>query len=133
VLLGKLGLDPAQYARAGFPAGRTHWPELQAAIAAAIHTRTRDEWTALVEGSDACLTPVLSLAEAARHPHNVARGSFITVDGIEQNAPAPRFSRSVAGPVQAPAVPGADTEAVLAEAGFDAAQIAALRSAGAVS
>ena len=76
---------------------------------------------------------MLSLAEAAQHPHNVARGSFISVDGVAQPAPAPRFSRTPAGPVEAPHKAGADTGAVLQEAGFSAAEIEALRAAGALS
>jgi alpha-methylacyl-CoA racemase len=132
LLIEKLGLD-RKYLAAGFPASRKHWPEAHAAIAAAVLTRTRDEWAAVFEGSDACVAPVLSLAEAAQHPHNVARGSFISVNGIEQHAPAPRFSRTPAGAVEAPHKAGADTASVLQEAGFTAAEIEQLRAAGALS
>ena len=132
VLIEKLGLDP-KYLAAGFPASRTGNDELRAAIAAAVATRTRDEWAAVFEGTDACVAPVLSLAEAARHPHNVARGTFVTVDGIEQHAPAPRFSRTAAAPVQGPRPAGADTIAVLQAAGFSDERIAGLRAAGALS
>ena len=132
VLIEKLGLDP-KYLAAGFPASRTGNDELRAAIAAAVATRTRDEWAAVFEGTDACVAPVLSLAEAARHPHNVARGTFVTVDGIEQHAPAPRFSRTAAAPVQGPRPAGADTIAVLHAAGFSDERIAGLRAAGALS
>jgi alpha-methylacyl-CoA racemase len=132
VLIEKLGLDP-EYLAAGFPASRTGNDELRAAIAAAVATRTRDEWAAVFEGTDACVAPVLSLAEAARHPHNVARGTFVTVDGIEQHAPAPRFSRTAAAPVQGPRPAGADTIAVLQAAGFSDERIAGLRAAGALS
>lgn len=132
LLVDKLGLDRKHLA-AGYPAGREHWPAAAAAIAAAVKTRTRDEWMATFDGTDACVAPVLSLAEAALHPHNVARGSFITVDGVEQHAPAPRFSRSAAGPVQGPHRAGADTEDVLREAGFAAADIERLRAAGGLS
>ncbi len=118
---------------AGFPAQRASWPDAHAAIAAAVRTRTRDEWAAVFDGTDACVAPILSLAEAARHPHNVARGSFITVDGVEQNAPAPRFSRTPAAPVRAPHRAGADTEAVLRESGFTAEQVEQLRTAGALA
>jgi alpha-methylacyl-CoA racemase len=131
-LLEKLGVDPKHRA-AGYPAGREHWPEAQAAIAAAVRTRTRDEWSATFDGTDACVAPVLSLEEAARHPHNVARGNFIDVDGIPQHAPAPRFSRSNAGTVRAPRPAGADTQSVLAEAGFSAEQVEGLRAAGALA
>jgi alpha-methylacyl-CoA racemase len=132
LLVEKLGLD-RRFLAAGYPAGRDLWPETAAAIAAAIKTRTRDEWDAIFAGSDACVAPVLSLAEAARHPHNVARGSFITVNGVEQHAPAPRFSRSVADPVQAPHRAGADTLEVLRAAGFAAADIERLQAAGGLS
>jgi alpha-methylacyl-CoA racemase len=130
-LLDKLGVDRV-HLKAGFPASRQTWEAARAAIAAAVKTRTRAEWEAVFAGSDACVAPVLSLAEAARHPHNVARGSFITVDGVEQNAPAPRFSRSAAAPVRAPRPAGADTEAVLREAGYTDTQVRALRDAGAL-
>jgi alpha-methylacyl-CoA racemase len=132
LLLEKLGVDK-RFLAAGQPAGRELWPEAEQAIAAAVRTRTRDEWAAIMEGTDACFAPVLSLAEAARHPHNVARGNFIDVDGVQQHAPAPRFSRTTAAPVQAPHAPGADTEQVLTEAGFSAGQIAQLREGGALS
>jgi alpha-methylacyl-CoA racemase len=129
LLIEKLGVD-RKFLAAGYPASRRHWPEAEAAIAAAVRTKTRDEWTAIFEGTDACVAPVLSLGEAAQHSHNVARGSFITVNGVEQHAPAPRFSRTGAAPVQAPHRAGADSGAVLAEAGFSAAEIEQLRVAG---
>jgi len=110
---------------------RKLWPEMRAAIAAVVKTKTRDAWCAELEGSDACFAPVLSIDEAPRHAHAQARGAFVSVDGVVQPAPAPRFGRSrPAPPRTAPAV-GAHTEAVLAEAGFTAAEIAALRAAGA--
>ena len=70
------------------------WPSLKLRMADLFRTRTRDEWCALLEGSDACFAPVLDWDEAPRHPHNVARGTFATVDGVVQPAPAPRFSRT---------------------------------------
>jgi alpha-methylacyl-CoA racemase len=132
LLLEKLGVDRKHLA-AGYPAGRAAWPAAQAAIEAAVRSRSRDEWAAVFEGTDACVAPVLSLAEAARHPHNVARGSFVTVDGVEQHAPAPRFSRTAAAPVQPPHRAGADSLAVLREAGFADAEIDQLRAAGGLS
>ena len=126
-LLEKLGVDRKHLA-AGFPAGRKGWPEAEAAIAAAVRTRTRDEWAAVFEGSDACVAPVLSLGEAARHPHNAARGTFIEVGGVEQHAPAPRFSRTAAAPVQPPHPAGADTESVLRDAGFSPSRSRNLRA-----
>ncbi|HEX4816525.1 MAG TPA: CaiB/BaiF CoA-transferase family protein [Nonomuraea sp.] len=70
---------------------RTQWPALKARLAEEFKTRTRAEWEALFEGSDACVSPVLSPAEAAAHPHNVARGAFVEVAGVTQPAPAPRL------------------------------------------
>jgi alpha-methylacyl-CoA racemase len=109
---------------------RAHWPALRAAIAAAVRTKTRDEWCAALEGSDACFAPVLALDEAPRHRHAQARGAFVDVGGVVQPAPAPRFSRSRPTPPRRAPEPGSDTDAVLAEAGFSGAEIAALRSAG---
>ena len=74
---------------------RDAWPSLKDKIAAVIKTKTRDEWDALMLGSDVCYAPVLSLGEAPKHPHNVARKTFVEVDGVTQPAPAPRFSRTV--------------------------------------
>ncbi|MFI1302234.1 CaiB/BaiF CoA transferase family protein [Streptomyces sioyaensis] len=85
------------------------WAELRAAIAARFRTRTREEWTAVFEGSDACVAPVLSLREAPRHPHLAARGTFVEHGGITQPAPAPRFSRTPGALRRPPARPGADT------------------------
>ncbi|RZM05387.1 MAG: hypothetical protein EOP67_76685 [Sphingomonas sp.] len=70
----------------------SRWATLKPRLAAIIRSRTRDEWTAATEGSDACVTPVLSMAEAPHHPHNVARETFLPVDGVMQPAPAPRYS-----------------------------------------
>jgi len=72
---------------------RTRWPELRAVLADRLSRRSRHEWAEQFVGTDACLTPVLTFSEAARHPTARARGSFLTVDGVEQPAPAPRFSR----------------------------------------
>ncbi|CAN5304602.1 CaiB/BaiF CoA-transferase family protein [soil metagenome] len=94
------------------------WPALRERVAARIKSRTRDEWTALLEGSDICFAPVLSLAEAAAHPHNQARGNFTEVDGELQPSPAPRFSRSSARRPQAGPAPGEHSQQVLAELGL---------------
>lgn len=88
------------------------WGELREAVAARFKTRTRDEWTALFEGSDACVAPVLSLGEAPHHPHLAARGTFTDHGGITQPAPAPRFSATPTSVRSGPAQPGADTEDV---------------------
>ncbi|MFD6295921.1 CaiB/BaiF CoA transferase family protein [Streptomyces sp. NPDC060235] len=85
------------------------WPELRETVAARFKTRTRDEWTAVFDGSDACVAPVLSLREAPAHPHLAARGTFVDHGGITQPAPAPRFSTTPTSVRGGPALPGADT------------------------
>jgi alpha-methylacyl-CoA racemase len=132
-LLDKLGLDPARFGSTGFPAFdpttvKDRWPELRAAIAAAVRVRTRAEWCEIMEGTDACFAPVLSVEEAPCHPHNAQRRTFIEVDGVLQNAPAPRFSRTTLEPPRAPRRPGEDAEQVLLEAGFSNADIQRLRA-----
>ncbi len=116
---------PAQMDRSG-------WPVLRERLTAVFKTKTRAEWTALLEGTDVCFAPVLPMSEAVAHPHVVSRGIVVEHDGIDQPAPAPRFSRT-APEIQGPApVPGQDSEAVLADWGFAADEIAALVAAGAV-
>jgi len=129
-LLAGLGL-----ADAGLPAQLdvAGWPVLRERFAAVFASRTRDEWAAQFAGTDACVSPVLSPAEAAGHPHNLARGVFTDVGGITQPAPAPRFGRTAAGQPEPPRRPGADTDAVLGDLGIDAAGIASLREAGVVA
>ncbi|MFW3168631.1 CaiB/BaiF CoA transferase family protein [Geodermatophilus sp. CPCC 206100] len=119
----------------GFPGGQddvARWPEQRARIAAAIATRTRDEWAEVFAGTDACVTPVLGLTEAPHHPHLAARGTFAAGDGHPQPGPAPRFSRTPAAVRGAPRAPGQDTRAVLREWGFAAGEVAALEDDGAV-
>lgn len=109
---------------------RKLWPEMRDQIARLIKARTRDEWCALLEGTDACFAPVLTIAEAPQHAHAQSRGAFITIDGVVQPAPAPRFDRSTTEePRPAPQV-GQHTEEVLAEAGFTRSEIDALRAPG---
>ncbi|HET6965723.1 MAG TPA: CaiB/BaiF CoA-transferase family protein, partial [Acidimicrobiales bacterium] len=111
---------------------RATWPSMKERMAAVIRTRTRDEWCRILEGSDACFAPVLSPEEAAEHPHNAARGTFIRPEGILQPAPAPRFSRTVPELSGPPARPGEHTDATLADWGFPADEVAKLRQAGAI-
>ncbi|MCG3189640.1 MAG: Acetyl-CoA:oxalate CoA-transferase [Burkholderiaceae bacterium] len=108
------------------------WPEMRAAIAAAFALRSRDDWAREFERSDACVAPVLSLREAQSHAHAQARQAFVEVAGVVQAAPAPRFSRSVPAAPQATGAAGSDGEAVLRDAGFTAAEVQALRTAGAL-
>ncbi len=114
------------------PGDRGAWPEMKKRMAALIMTKTRDEWCALVEGSNACFAPVLTMDEAAEHPHMAARGTLTEVAGVVQPAPAPRFSRTppaIAGP---PARAGQHTDEALADWGFTAGEVAELRETGAV-
>ncbi|NKQ54513.1 CoA transferase [Amycolatopsis sp. K13G38] len=109
-----LGLDgedlPAQLDRSG-------WPRMRARFTEVIVSKTRDEWAEIFAGTDACVTPVLAFEEAAAHPHMAARESIISVDGVSQAAPAPRFSRTPAAKPKPPHKPGADTAAVLEDWG----------------
>jgi alpha-methylacyl-CoA racemase len=130
LLLAKLGIDPAslpeQHDRAAWPAGRER-------LAAVFRTRTRDEWCALLEGTDACFAPVLTLAEARAHPHALARGAFIDSGEQPELLPTPRLSDTPGRPRRSPAYAGADTDEVLGELGLDGAEIARLRAVGAVA
>ena len=110
----------------------TSWPAMRARFTRLFASRSRAQWCALLEGSDVCFAPVLDMGEAPAHPHNAARATFIEVDGVPQPAPAPRFSRSVPGPTTAPSAAGADSAAILADWGFDAAAVAALHTAGVI-
>ena len=97
-----------------------------------FRTRTRDEWAAHFAATDACVAPVLSLTEAPRHPHNVARGTFVEHGGVVQPAPAPRFSRTPNALGRTPPAPGDDTEEILEELGYGPEDIERLHAAGAV-
>ncbi len=140
LLLSRLGLDPAEFARGVGHAAASYedlveriWPKLKARLAEAIASHTRDELQALFEGTDACVTPVLGLEEAMHHPHNVSREVFIDVDGAPQNAPAPRFSRT---PPAAPRTAQHGREAsgaVLAEIGYAPSDIDELWRSGVVA
>jgi alpha-methylacyl-CoA racemase len=111
---------------------RSTWPAMKERVAALVKTRTRAEWCELLEGSDACFAPVLDPDEAAKHPHNVERGTFGEYAGVLQPMPAPRFSRTapeIGGP---PVSAGQNTDEALADWGFSAAEIAGLRATEAV-
>jgi alpha-methylacyl-CoA racemase len=111
---------------------RSAWPAMKDRFAELFKTKTRDEWAALLEGTDACFAPVLSMREAPDHPHNRARGTFITAGGVVQPAPAPRFSRTAPEVQGPPPSPGEHTDAALRDWGFDPDDVAKLRAAGAV-
>ena len=126
-LVQRIGLDTRYLA---LQYDRRCWPEMRTDIGRLIAAKTRDEWSALLEGTDVCFAPVLRIDEVARHPHAVARGAYIEIGGVTQPAPAPRFSRSQPADPTAPVKPGSHTDILLAEAGYSAAEIAALRSSG---
>ena len=106
-LCERIGLAPEWHAAQN---DRMRWPQLREEMAAIFRGRTRDAWAALLQDTDCCVAPVLSLGKAARHPHNSVRGTFVDVAGVSQPAPAPRFSRtpSQAGQVAAQATAGAE-------------------------
>jgi alpha-methylacyl-CoA racemase len=106
------------------------WPEHEAVLALTFKSRTRDEWSDLLEGTDACVAPVLSLAEAPRHAHNEARKTFVEVEGVLQPAPAPRFSRTRSGIRHGPTGPGENDRRALAEWGLSEVEIRSLHETG---
>ncbi len=130
LLLKHTGLDgetlPAQF-------DRDQWPALKEKVAGIIRAKTRDEWCAIMENTDVCFAPVLSMSEAPSHPHNVARGTFTEVKGVVQPAPAPRFSRTPGAIQRPPAHPGQHTDEALADWGFSTAEIAKLRESNAIA
>ena len=101
-------------------------------VADIFKSKTRDEWCEIMEHTDVCFAPVLSLGEAPQHPHNVERRTFVEEHGVVQPAPAPRFSRTQPTIQRPPAHAGQHTDEVLQQFGFDADRIAKLREAGAV-
>lgn len=116
---------PDQYDRSG-------WSELRDAFTAAMRSRTRDDWTELFAGADACVTPVLSLTEAAHNEHLTARTAHIDVAGVLQPAPAPRFSRSAVSPPGPPPALGEHTAEILSELGIGRSRIDEMRASGVV-
>ncbi|MDP3633590.1 CaiB/BaiF CoA-transferase family protein [Phenylobacterium sp.] len=130
LLLEKTGItDPAFAGQMK----RGEWDSLRAKLAEVIAKKTQDEWTAIMGGTDVCFAPVLDLDEAPKHPHNVARQTFVEVAGVIQPAPAPRFS-ATPGAIQGPppAIGAHDTEA-LTDWGFSGAEIEALKATGAMN
>jgi len=116
----------------GLPDTADDGKEMRKKLEDLFKTKTRDEWCALLEGTDACFAPVLTMAEAPHHPHNVARGSFIECDGVVQPAPAPRFSRTPAGRPAPPRALGVGSRSALADWGIADSRIDALVAAGAL-
>ena len=108
-------------------------PGVMERIADVFKAKTRDEWCQIMDATDVCFAPVLTLAEAPQHPHNVHREVFCEVAGVIQPSPSPRFSRTVGAVQSPPAHPGQHTDEVLAIAGYDPDDIAKLRDTGAVA
>ncbi|MBW2295330.1 MAG: CoA transferase [Deltaproteobacteria bacterium] len=128
LLLEKLDLDPATFPQMD----KQQWPAQKQKVAALFLERTRDEWCKLLEGTDVCFAPVLTIAEAREHPHNTARGTFTQINGVSQPRPTPRFGRTDSEISRPPAHPGEHTEEILTEAGWSPEEIAGLRDQGAI-
>ena len=128
-LMDRLGITDFPRERQRDPAV---WLDLRARLEAVFLTRTQAEWMALMEGSDACFAGVLSLTEAPSHPHHVARGTFVTVDGVLQPAPAPRFSRTPGAIQETDPGIGAHNETGLMDWGFSKTEVEMLRGCGAL-
>jgi alpha-methylacyl-CoA racemase len=128
-LLAKTGIGDEDL---GEQMDRSGWPRLRDRLTELFKTKTRDEWRAILEGSDACFAPVLTMSEAAEHPHVRARQTVVEHDGVLQPAPAPRFSRTSPELRRPAAKPGEHTDGALVDWGFSAADVAALREAGAI-
>jgi alpha-methylacyl-CoA racemase len=128
LMLKELGLEGETLPAQG---DRDHWPEMRARFAAIFKTRTRAEWTACLEQKDVCFAPVLRMSEAPDHPQNKARGSFVTVDGVVQPGPAPRFSRTPSHVSRGPAYAGEHTREALLAWGMTPERVASLMAGGA--
>ena len=130
LLIEKAGLDPQKYAKQMDP---TQWPLLKADLTQTFLTKTQAQWCEIMEGTDVCFSPVLSIFEAPEHPHNKARNSFMEVDGVMQQAPAPRFSRTSPEISHGARVPGQDTLSVLQDYGFSSDEITTLQADGVIA
>jgi len=115
LLMEKAELDKETF---GFQMNQKEWPSMKEKIALIFKEKTRDEWCEIMEGTDVCFAPVLDFLEAQKHPHNVARQTYIEVDGMMQPAPAPRFSRTVSEVQYGSRAAGEDTDDVLKEWGI---------------
>nr|WP_206378215.1 CaiB/BaiF CoA-transferase family protein [Sneathiella limimaris] len=129
LLLELTGLDQEELPK---QMDESQWPMLKEKLAGVFKTKTRAEWCDIMEGTDVCFAPVLSLSEVADHPHNKARGSFVEIDGVLQPGPAPKFSRTQSEIQHPPCSAGQHTDEALSDWGFDAAAISDLKAKGAV-
>lgn len=131
LLMQKTGLDrdPAFKAQMN----RKEWPQLRVKLEAIIATKTRDEWDAIMYGTDICYAPVLNFEEATANKHNQDRATFVEQDGVTQAAPAPRFSRTEPQLPTSAVAPGQQTDEILNALGFSDKEIASLKSGGAIA
>ena len=130
LLIEKAGLDENLFRDQMNPA---RWPELKVELTRTFLTKTQAQWCEIMEGTDVCFAPVLSIFDAPEHPHNKARGSFLEVDGVMQPAPAPRFSRTPPAVAHGARIPGQDTQTVLHDYGFSADEISQLENDGTIA
>ena len=129
ILLDKCGLKGTDIAHQW---DEENWPQLKETLASLFKQKTREEWCAILEGSDACFAPVLDLDEAPEHPHNRERKTFVEIDGVLQPAPAPRFSRTQPDIRSIAREPGADSEQILLELGYSSGEVTKHRNDGSV-
>ncbi|TDJ36877.1 MAG: CoA transferase [Gammaproteobacteria bacterium] len=129
LLVEKAGLDKERFAP---QMDSSQWPAFKEELKEVFKAKSRDEWCDIMEGSDVCFAPVLSILEAPDHPHNKARQTFLEVDGIMQPAPSPRFSRTVPRVSHSARVVGEDSVAVLKDCGFDDDEISELQQAAVI-
>ncbi len=129
LLLETTGITDPQFAN---QMSRDEWPELKAKLADVLSRKTQAEWCAIMDATDICFAPVLTLDEAPNHPHNAARETFVTVEGVVQPAPAPRFSATPGGIQGPPPKIGAHNDEALGQWGFSRAEIEALKASGAL-
>ena len=129
LLLEKAGLDVDVF---GSQMDKSRWADYKSELTVVFKTKTRDEWCGIMEGTDICFAPVLSLDEVAHHPHNSHRDTFVELEGVTQPAPSPRFDRTVPELTHAARKPGEDSREVLSAAGFSDMEIESLIENGAV-
>jgi alpha-methylacyl-CoA racemase len=129
LLIEKAGLDAEEFADQH---NRSLWPQLTEKLGEVFKTKTQAQWCEIMEGTDVCFAPVLNFMDAPTHHANVARNTYIEVDGITQPAPAPRFSRTPAEVRHGARELGADTQATLTAMGFEEQEIASMRETGAI-
>ena len=129
LLVEKAGVDANRF---GPQMDRDRWSGFKDELEDVFKTKTRGEWCEIMEGTDVCFAPVLSVFEAPTHPHNVHRGTFIEVDGVVQPSPSPRFSRTTAEILHAARAPGEDSTEVLSSIGFAQDELDALREQGVI-